>query len=124
MKRLTKKQVIQLHRLLINESGGSHGIRDEKLLESALNAPFQTFGGEELTKNTEEKAAKLGFYLVKNHPFVDGNKRIGVLVLLTYLEINGVIVSATDEELIQIGLGLADGSITDKELLRWIIKHS
>ena len=124
MKKLTKKQVIQMHSLLINETGGSDGIRDEGLLESALNAPFQTFGGEELYKTAQSKAAKLGYYLINNHPFVDGNKRIGVLVVLVYLELNGIDVTATDDELIQLGLGLAGGSVTDKELLSWILNNS
>lgn len=124
MRRLTKDQVIHLHSLLIRETGGSDGLRDGGLLESALNAPFQTFGGEELYKTVQTKAAKLGYNLISNHPFVDGNKRIGVLVVLVFLELNGIEVIATDDELIQLGLGLAEGSITDTDLLNWILDHS
>lgn len=124
MKRLTKEQVIKMHTLLIKKTGGSDGIRDENLLDSALSAPFQSFDGEDLYKSIRSKAAKLGFFLVKNHPFIDGNKRIGVFVMLTFLEINGVDVSYTDEDIIRIGLGLAEGSVTDKDLLNWIIENS
>lgn len=124
MKRLSKNHILKMHNLLIEETGGSHGIRDEGLLDSALNAPFQSFDGEELYKTIQAKAARLGFALIKNHPFVDGNKRIGILAMLIFLEVNGIKISCTDEELVRLGLGLADGSIDDKNLLRWIIDHS
>lgn len=124
MKRLTKEQVIKMHTLLIKGTGGSDGIRDENLLDSALNAPFQSFNDEDLYKSIRAKAAKLGFFLIKNHPFIDGNKRIGIFVMLTFLEINGVDIFCTDEELIKIGLGLAESSFSDKDLLNWIIDHS
>ena len=124
MKRLSKEQVIKLHNMLISQTGGSDGIRDEGLLESALNAPFETFDGEYIYRTIKAKAAKLVYFLVKNHPFIDGNKRIGILVMITFLEINGVEVTCTDEELITLGLDLADGTIDDEDLLNWIIDHS
>lgn len=124
MKRLSKEQVIKIHSMLISQTGGSDGIRDEGLLESALNAPFQTFDGEYIYRTIKAKAAKLGYFLVKNHPFIDGNKRIGILVMITFLEINGVEVTCTDEELIALGSGLADGTVNDNDLLNWIINHS
>lgn len=124
MNRLTKAQIINMHRLLIQETGGSEGIKDEDLLDSALNAPFQTFDGEDLYKTIQAKAAKLGFLLINNHPFIDGNKRIGILAMLTFLEINGIEIKCIDDELINLGLGIADGSINSKDLLGWIIDHS
>lgn len=124
MKRLTKSQVTKMHRLLIRETGGSHGIRDEGLLDSALNAPFQAFDGVDVYKTVQAKAAKLGFFLVNNHPFVDGNKRIGILTMLILLGINGIEIKCTDDELIELGLGLADGSVNNENLLGWIIDHS
>ncbi len=75
-------------------------------------------------KTIKVKAAKLGYFSVKNHAFVDGNKRIGILVMLTFLEINGIAVICSDEELIGLGLGLAEGSIDDENLMNWIIDHS
>ena len=124
MKKLSKEQVIKIHSMLIETTGGSDGIRDKGLLDSALNAPFQTFDGEYVYRTIKAKAAKLGYFLVKNHPFIDGNKRIGILAMITFLEINGLEVTCTDEELITLGLGLADGSIDDIDLLNWIIDHS
>lgn len=124
MKMLNREQVIKIHSMLIDQTGGIDGIKDEGLLESALSAPFQTFDSEYIYKTTKAKAAKLGYFLIKNHPFVDGNKRIGILVMLAFLEINGIEIECTDKELIILGLGLADGSINDTDLLNWIINHS
>lgn len=124
MKRLTKFQVIQIHSMLIQETGGIDGIRDDGLLDSALNSPFQSFDGEDIYKTIQAKAARLGFSLVNNHAFVDGNKRIGLLVMMTFLEINGIIFECSNEELIVLGLGLASNRLDDKDLLDWIIKHN
>ncbi|HZK27238.1 MAG TPA: type II toxin-antitoxin system death-on-curing family toxin [Thermoclostridium sp.] len=124
MIRLSKEQIIKIHSMLIEQTGGSNGIRDEGLLDSALNAPFQTFDGEYIYKTIKAKAAKLGYSLVKNHPFIDGNKRTGILVMIIFLEINGLEITCSDEELIILGLGLAEGKINDKNLLNWIIDHS
>ena len=124
MKRLTKIQILKMHSLLIQKTGGSDGVRDEGLLDSALNLPFQSFDGEDIYKTIQAKAARLGFSLINNHPFVDGNKRIGILVMLVFLEINGIEIICTDEELIELGLGVADGSVSYKDLLNWIIDHS
>lgn len=124
MKRLSLNQVIQLHTLLILETGGSAGVRDEGLLDSALNSPFQSFEGEDLYKTVPAKAARLGFSLVNNHAFIDGNKRVGLLVMLTFLEMNGIIFDCSNDELIKLGLGLASGEIDDHGLLDWIVGHS
>ena len=99
-------------------------LRDEGLLDSALNAPFQAFDGVDVYKTVQAKAAKLGFFLVNNHPFVDGNKQIGILTMLILLGINGIEIKCTDDELIELGLGLADGSVNNENLLGWIIDHS
>ncbi|MDK2943084.1 MAG: death on curing protein [Acetobacterium sp.] len=123
MKRLSLQQVLRLHAMLINETGGSDGLRDEGLLDSALNAPFQSFAGEDLYQTVPAKAARLGFSLIKNHAFLDGNKRIGILVMLTFLEMNGFMPDCTDDELIQLGLRLAASQIDDRQLLDWIIDH-
>lgn len=124
MKKLNKSHVLKMHSLLIKETGGSEGVRDEGLLDSALNAPFQSFDGDDLYKTVQAKATRLGFSLVNNHPFVDGNKRTGILAMLVFLAANGVDISCTDEEIVELGLGLADGSVNDKDLLNWIIDHS
>ena len=124
MKKLKLDQIIKLHEMLLKETGGSPGLRDVSLLESAINSPFQTFDKVSLYPTLERKAARLGYGIVKNHPFLDGNKRIGLLAMLTFLEINGIELQYTDEELIKIGLALADGTFSEKQLLKWISFHS
>lgn len=106
MKKLSTEMVLRLHDLVAIESGGSVGVRDNGLLDSALEGAFQTFGGKKLYPEKEEKGAWLGYSLVSNHPFVDGNKRIGLLVMLTFLELNMVLLDFTDDELISLGLAL------------------
>ena len=123
MKRLSKRQVVMLHEQLICETGGSTGIRDDGLLESALEAPFQEFGGVSVYPSVQQKAARLGFGLIKNHPFVDGNKRTGMLVMLLTLRLNGRTLRYTQAELVDLGLGTADGSLGYEEIRAWIISH-
>jgi len=124
MKRLRKEQVIRLHEMLLAETGGMPGIRDDGLLESALSAPYAAFGGFNLYPTIEKKAARLAFGLVMNHPFVDGNKRIGILAMLVLLRLNGITIECTDEELITLGFNLANGNYTDKDVLTWVLDHS
>lgn len=123
MIRLTKQQVIMLHQDVIAQSGGSPEIRDEGLLDSALNAPFQTFAGMELYPTIIDKAAHLGYSLIKNHAFVDENKRIGTHAMLVFLLLNGIDVAYKDEELTQLILGVAAGEISSEQLLAWLQAH-
>lgn len=121
MIRLSLDQIKRMHHTIIEETSGLHGVRDENLLESALLSPFQTFGGEALYKSVEMKAARLCYALIRNHPFIDGNKRIGVLAMLTFLELNYVKLDYTDDDLIRIGLQIAIGEMDAEELSNWII---
>ena len=120
---LSKEQVKLLHSQLIAETGGTDGIRDEGLLDSALNAPFQSFGGIETYPSIQQKAARLGFGLVKNHAFVDGNKRIGAHVMLLFLELNHVELDYSQDELIAVILKIASGTYGFEELFYWILEH-
>ena len=115
-----KDKVLLLHQLLIEETGGEGGVRDIGLLDSALEACYATFDGKELFPSKEEKAARLGVGLVSNHAFVDGNKRIGLYVMLTFLEVNGIKLDVSDEELVAVGLAMAQGEMKYQELLDWI----
>ena len=115
-----KDKVLLLHQLLIEETGGDDGVRDFGLLDSALEACYATFDGKELFPTKEEKAARLGAGLVANHAFVDGNKRIGLYVMLTFLEVNGIKIEVTDEEIVTLGLELAQGNMKYNDLLQWI----
>lgn len=124
MIRLTTKQVISLHSSLIEATGGTDGVRDMGLLESALEAPFQTFGGKDLYPTLIQKAARLGHSLISNHPFVDGNKRIGIHTMLVFLAANGVEIECTQKELIDVGLSLADGTMNAEKLLIWLSSHN
>ena len=117
------EKVLLLQQLTIEASGGTAGVRDFNLLDSALNNCYQTFDGKELYPSKEEKAAILGYSLVSNHAFVDGNKRIGLLIMLSFLEFNGIKLKYTDEEMTALGMGLADGSISYEKLLDWIRSH-
>lgn len=124
MIRLTTKQVISIHSSLIEATGGTDGVRDMGLLESALEAPFQTFGRKDLYPALIQKAAKLGHSLISNHPFVDGNKRIGIHTMLVFLAINGVEIECTQKELIDVGLSLAAGTMNAENLLIWLSSHN
>lgn len=123
MRILNKQQILTLHEMLIEQSGGSPEIRDEGLLESALNAPFQSFGDTDLYPSLLEKAARLGYGLIKNHPFVDGNKRIGTHAMLSFLNINNAELDYSDKELTSLILGIAAGEYDDKHLLNWLQQH-
>lgn len=123
MIKFSKEKVLLLHQLIAEETGGSIGVRDEGLLESALEAAFSSFDGREFYPTKEEKGARLGYSLISNHAFVDGNKRIGVYVMLTFLEVNGIRLDCTNEEVVEIGLGVAEGTMDYEALLFWVREH-
>lgn len=123
MIKFSEEKVLLLHKLITEQTGGTAGVRDYGLLESALESAFATFDGKDLFPSKEEKAAKLGFALVANHAFLDGNKRIGMYVMLTFLEVNGLPLEATNDEIIKVGLSLADGTMKYLELLSWVRAH-
>lgn len=123
MIRFSKENVLLLHQLMAEATGGSIGVRDEGLLDSALENAFATFDGIELYPSKEEKGARLGFSLVSNHAFVDGNKRIGIYIMLTFLEMNGIRLHCTDEEIVNIGLSVASGSMNYEDMRDWVYKH-
>ncbi|MBQ3300290.1 MAG: type II toxin-antitoxin system death-on-curing family toxin [Ruminococcus sp.] len=120
---ISKEQIINLHKQLIDETGGSHGLRDEGLPDSACNAPFQRFDNQELFPTIQQKSARLAYGLIKNHPFVDGNKRIGTHVMLILLALNGIELNYTQEELYTIILEIASGTAELNKLTEWILNH-
>ena len=123
MKLLSKRQIILLHEQLIRETGGIGGLRDEGLLESALAAPFQEFESFSPYPTIQQKAAWLGYGLVMDHPFLDGNKRIGAHAMLTLLSLNGIELSYSQQELTETFLALAAGKLSYEELLAWLLRH-
>lgn len=120
---LSKGQILSLHHALIERYGGSHGVRDEGLLDSALNAPYQVFGEYVFFPTVIEKAVRLGYGLIQNHPFHDGNKRIGALAMLTMLKANQITLNTDSEELEQITLSVASGTVDYDNLLKWVTER-
>jgi len=123
MKKLSKEQILMLHSQLIQETGGKDGVRDYSLLESVIEAPFQSFGGDELYPTIQAKAARLGYGLIKNHCMIDGNKRIGVHTMLIFLALNGIELSYTQKELYETILDVSAGKQNYEGLLNWVIEH-
>ena len=123
MIKFSKEKVLLLHRLVTEETGGDPNVRDISLLNSALESAFATFDGQELYPSKEEKGARLGYALISNRAFVDGNKRIGMYVLLTFLETNGIKIRPTNEEVARVGLAVAAGEMKYKQLLEWILEN-
>ena len=115
--------ILFLQEIIYEKTGGDKGIRDENLLDLSLKSCYQTFEKKELFPSIEEKAAKLCISIISNHVFTDGNKRIGLLAMLTFLEINSVNLEFTDNEIINIGLKIASGNMNYDTLLGIIREH-
>lgn len=120
---LTLQQTLNLHEKMLKTTGGGTGIRDIKLLESALAQALATFDGQELYPTLEEKASRIAYSIVNNHPFVDGNKRTGLFAMLVFLELNNIILKFSQQELIDLGLGLASSQVSFEQLHKWIVEH-
>ena len=123
MIRFSKEKILLLHKIMAEATGGGVGVRDEALLDSAIESAFAGYGDREFYPTKEEKGARLGYALISNHAFLDGNKRIGIYVMLSFLEMNGVRIKCTDDELVDIGLSVADGRMRYEDLLQWVIEH-
>ena len=120
---LTVSEILRLHQKLLDATGGLSGTRDRGLLESAVSSANPVFGEEEAYPTVEQRAARLAYAITQNHPFVDGNKRIGMLVMLMTLRLNHVQIQYTQAELIQLGLSVADNSYRYEDILAWINNH-
>lgn len=120
---ITKERAVRLHERMAAATGGSVGLRENGLLESALETAFGSFGGVDFYPTLEEKGARLGHSLVANHPFVDGNKRIGLYIMFIFLSVNGYDLSCTNDEVVELGLSLADGSMGHSGLVEWLRRH-
>jgi len=123
MRYLSLAEVLELHRMIIEQAGGSSGLRDLGAVESAVAQPRMTFGGADLYPSLVEKAAALCFSLVKNHPFVDGNKRVGHAAMETFLVLNGLDIDASIDEQEQLMLSLAAGQLSREDLVGWLHEH-
>ena len=123
MKRLSKDQILMLHSQLIEQTGGISGVRDINLLESAIETPFQAFDGVELYPTIQAKGARLGYGLIQNHCMLDGNKRLGTHAMLVFFALNGIELRYTQNELYEMVLSVADGSLEYEAMLRWVLEH-
>lgn len=123
MNRLTKKHILNLHSQQIEIFGGSDGVRDDSLLDLSVKSAYQTFDGKYLYKNVVRQAVHLGYSLVMNHPFLDGNKRIGAHAMLITLYINGLEMDYSQEELIDVIMGIASSNLSEEDLLVWVENH-
>lgn len=124
IKFLDKKAILAFHRDQIESYGGSQGIRDEGLLESALAQPQASFGGEYVHEGLFEMAAAYGFHICQNHPFYDGNKRTALIAMYTFLYVNGYRLAADKKSLFAIIIDLANGNVAKKELASYLEQHS
>ena len=120
MIKLTKRQILLLHDAILEETGGMNGVRDSAALDAAVSAPFATFYGEDLFPSDIDKIAGMSYGLTVNHAFVDGNKRIGAMVLQILLRENGYNLQIKEEELVEMFLSVAKGKADDKDLVAWI----
>jgi death-on-curing protein len=121
---LTLIEVLELHRKILEQSGGALGIRDMGLLESAIAQPQMTFGGEYLYPSLLEKAAALGFSMIMNHPFVDGNKRTGHAATEVFLVLNGLEINSSVDEQERVVLAIASGELGREAFVEWLRQHA
>lgn len=120
---LTITEIITIHSKLIKQSGGLDGIRDIGLLESAVANANNSFYGVEQYSTIEEKASRLAFAIVSNHAFIDGNKRIGILVMLMTLKLNNIHINYSQEELVDLGLKIASRVYNYEDIYEWVTFH-
>jgi death on curing protein len=117
---ITKEEVLLIHDQVVSLHGGANGVRDLNGLESAIARPFQTFGGEELYASCFEKSAAIGESIIMNHPFVDGNKRTGYVLMETVLRLEGFKIIASDEHLYEFVIAISTGSKSFEEIVEWL----
>ena len=123
MIKFSKEKILLLHQVMAEATGGDVGVRDDALLESAIENIYATFDGIELYPSKEEKAARLGYSLISNHAFVDGNKRIGMYIMISFLELNGIRIDANNDDVVKLGLSVASGNANYDDILNWVNGH-
>ena len=123
MIKLDTTQVLYLHNIMCKATGGLPEIRDIGALESALYHAYASFEGKDFYPTIEEKAARQAYGIIRNHPFLDGNKRTGLFVMLVFLELNSIKLNFSQSELVELGMGIAEGKTDPKQITKWIIEH-
>src|SRR4030066_1938128 len=120
MIKLDTAQVLYLHNIMCKATGGSSELRDIGALESALYHAYASFEGKDLYPTVEEKSARQAYGIIRNYPFIDGNKRTGLFVMLVFLELNNIKLNFTQSELVELGIGIAKGKIDSEGIIKWI----
>ncbi|WPX08174.1 type II toxin-antitoxin system death-on-curing family toxin [Anaerocellum danielii] len=123
MRTIPYEKVLDIYKRLVIESGGSYGIRDEGLLRASLESAFQTFDGVELYPTVFDKIAAVCYNIIKNHPLIDGNKRLGITLMAVLCDINDMQLECSDEELVELGVGIAEGKYDREQVKSWTIEH-
>lgn len=123
MRTIPYEKVLEIYKRLIRESGGVYGVRDEGLLRASLESAFQTFDGIELYSTDVDKIAAVCYNVIKNHPLIDGNKRLGITLMAVLCDINDIPLECSDEELVELGVGIAEGKYDREQVKSWIIAH-
>lgn len=121
---LSEADVLRMHEITLERFGGSAGVRDRGGLDSAVHQPMASFDGEDLYPTIFAKAAALGYSIIRNHPFVDGNKRVGLIAMGLFLEVNGYTLVASNEETYAFTLSIATGEVDREEVARWLVEQS
>lgn len=124
MRYLYPKQIMFLHKRIISTTGGSHGIRDKGLLESAVYRPQASFGGKDFYLDLYQKTAVLCHSIINNHPFIDGNKRVGFEGMRLMLRLNGYDIKASQKEKFDFAMNIAKGKMNEQDITEWINRHS
>jgi death-on-curing protein len=123
MKTIDIDDVILFHEKIIDTSGGVHGIKDKGIVESAINRGNYTFDGKDLYPDIFDKISAITYSLINNHGFVDGNKRIGIAVMLLLLKLNGIKIKYSQKEIIELGLNIAKSEFLEYDIKQWLIEH-
>ncbi len=123
MIKLDTTQALYLHDIMCKATGGLSDIRDIGGLESALYHVYASFEGKDFYATIEEKAARQAYGIIRNHPFLDGNKRTGLFIMLVFLELNDIKLHFFQPELVELGIGITEGRIGSQQITKWIIEH-
>jgi len=123
MIKLDINNALYLHNIMCKATGSTSKIRDIGALESALYHTYASFEGKDLYPTIEEKAARQAYGIIRNHPFLDGNKRTGLFVMLVFLELNDIKLNFSQSELVELGIKIAEGRVDSQHIKKWIIKH-
>ncbi|WAM31657.1 type II toxin-antitoxin system death-on-curing family toxin [Caldicellulosiruptor naganoensis] len=124
MRTIPYEKVLEIYKRLIRESGGVYGVRDEGLLRASLESAFQTFDGIELYPAVVDKIAAVCYNIIKNHPLIDGNKRLGITLMAVLCDINNIPLECSDEELVELGVAIAEGRYDREQIKNWILEHT